>query len=416
MNNPHQVVPLLEIVIQNVATFRIDPAVLRRPDSVLALVVSEGNHLRLVDRHREDAFDDIVVLPEFTVSSLVDAVAGLMDRHGYPAGQVRLLCHDEYSLRLAAETREKLDLAGDRVTEVAPFTNKLAMKAALGPAGIRMPRYAPWEHDRYRAGGDAYLAGLIRHVGLPAFVKPLSESGSVGARKITTWEELRTWAAGRDGRADYEIDEFIDGTLYHVDSIVADGKIIQARVYRDARPLHEYAEGHPIASWTLPEDNPDCAPLAAFNQRVLSAMDKPRSSVFHHEIFKSRRGELIFLEIAARPPAALIPATGRIRWGSDIEQAHFALQRGERVLPSPACGPYAAYAYFPKHHGQVAGRVIPALRSAYRWTWNAGIGDTLRDATDVRDFAASVLLWNPDYDSLCADLARLDRCRPLVTR
>jgi hypothetical protein len=416
MNNPHQVVPLLEVVIQNVATFRIDPAVLRRPDSVLALVVSEANHRRLVDRHREDVFDDIVVLPEFAVSSLVDAVVGLMDRHGYHPAQVRLLCHDEYSLRLVAEARKKLGLAGDRVTEVASFTNKLAMKAALGSAGIRMPRYSPWDHDRYRADGDAYLAGLVQQVGLPAFVKPLSESGSVGARKISTLERLRAWAAGLDRRADYEIDEFIDGTLYHVDSIVADGEIIQARVYRDARPLHEYAEGHPIASWTLPEHDPDCASLEAFNQQVLSAMDKPRSSVFHHEIFKSHRGELVFLEIAARPPAALIPATGRIRWGSDIELIHYALQRGERVLPPPAYGPYAAYAYFPKHHGRVTDRVIPALRSAYRWNWNAAVGDTLRAATDVRDFAASVLLWNTDYDALLDDLARLDRCRPLITR
>lgn len=415
MGELDQAVPLLEIVVQNVATFRIDPAVLRRPDSRLALVVSENNHRRLIDRGREDVFDDIVVLPEFTVSSLIDAVTCLTERHRHPAAQVRLLCHDEYSLRLVAEVRDKLDLVGDRVASVASFTNKLVMKAALASTEIRVPRHALWDDECFRAHGDSYLVELLEHVGLPAFVKPLSESGSVGARKITTFDELRAWAGDLDGHAEYEIDEFVEGVLHHIDSIVCDGVIVQARVYRDAHPLHEYACGRAVASWTLPESDPSHAPLVAFNERVLGALDKPRSSVFHHEVFISRCGELIFLEIAARPPAALLPATGRIRWGSDIEQTHFALQRGERVGPSPACGPYSAYVYFPKRRGRVVDLLVPELASAYRWTWNVARGDRLCDATDVRDFAASVLLWNCDYRQLRADLERLDRHQPLVT-
>jgi hypothetical protein len=414
MDMPDQVVPMLEIIVQNVATFRIDPAVLRRPDTCLALVVSERNHRKLVDRHREDVFDSIVILPEFTPSSVVNAVTALMDRYNHRADQVRLLCHDEYSLRLVAQVRESLNITGDRPCDVAAFTNKLMMKAALASAGIRMPRYVPWNHERFRSEGGFYLDEVLKHVGLPALVKPLSESGSVGVQKITTPDQLQAWAASIDGRGEYEVDEFIEGVLYHIDSIVRDDIIVQAHVYRDAHPLHEYAGGRPIASWTLPESDPDYLRLLAFNARVLRVMTKPRSSVFHHEVFISRAGQLIFLEIAARPPAALIPATTRIRWGADIEQAHFALQRGEHIGPSPACGPYAAYAYFPKRSGRVANRRIPELASPYRWTWNVSVGERLLAATDVRDFAASVLLWNSDYAQLRDDLERLDQYQPLV--
>ncbi|MDX8148860.1 hypothetical protein SK854_42555 [Lentzea sp. BCCO 10_0061] len=394
----------LDIVVQNVASFRIDPASLARPDRSLVLICSPVKETMLRQRGRVDVFDEIVVTSDFTPEGLARTVGAIIEEH---AGETRLLCHDEYVLGAVAAVREKLGIAGDRPVNVAPFTDKLAMKAAL--PGIRMPRHAAWDADAYAGNPDSYVAQVLGTVGLPAFVKPVNESGAVGAARIDTVDELRNWAASA-GPWEFEIDEFVEGTLYHVDSAVRDGEVVHVHVNQDLHPCHEYADGKVNGSFTLPDDDPVAPVLQAFNDKVLATLEnKPRDGVFHHEIFLDAAGEPIFLEIAARAPAALIPMTGRIRWGVDIEQALFTLQRGEPFTP-PAHhrGPFAAYVYFPKKAGTVTALKRPEIASGHRWTWNLAVGDALTDATDIRDFAASVLLWNDDFAALRRDLELLD--------
>jgi hypothetical protein len=394
----------LDIVVQNVASFRIDPASLARPDRSLALVCSPVKEAMLRQRGRADAFDEIVVISDFTPDALARVVGTIMEKR---TAETRLLCHDEYVLGAAAAVREKLGIAGDRPANVRAFTDKLAMKAAL--PGIRMPKHAAWDADAYAADPESYVAAILETVGLPAFVKPVNESGAVGAARIDTVEQLTDWAASA-GPWEFEIDEFVEGTLYHVDSAVRAGQIVHVHVNQDLHPCHEYADGKVNGSFTLPDDDPAVPVLKAFNEKVLATLrDKPRDGVFHHEVFLDAAQEPVFLEIAARAPAALIPMTGRIRWGVDIEETLFTLQRGEPFTPPENHrGPFAAYVYFPKKAGTVTALKRQEIGSCHRWTWNIRPGDTLDDATDIRDFAASVLLWNDDYAALRRDLDFLD--------
>lgn len=403
----------VDIVVQNVASFRIDPAVLARHNRRLVLVCSPANHCKLQSRNRADVFDDVIVVEDFSADVLCEVVQGVLNKGGHASEQARLLCHDEYSLYTVAVVRDKLGIPGDRPPQLRSFTDKLAMKAALVGSGIRMPRHVSWEDAAFRDDPDGYVDAVVEQVGLPAFVKPVSESGSVGVAKIDTAAQLRSWAQTADDRIDYEIDEYVQGTLYHVDSAVYEGQIVHFRVNRNVHPCHEYAAGRINSSVTVPDDDPVCASLLRFNEDVLTALtDKPRSGVFHHEIFLNPAGEAVFLEIAARAPAALIPATGQIRWGIDIEEALFKLQRDEQVPLVTSRGPFAAYVYFPKFAGRVVSLRQPEIHSPHQWNWNIAVGDTLGDATDIRDFAASVLLWNDDYTALCSDLENLDTTIP----
>ncbi|MFF9198379.1 acetyl-CoA carboxylase biotin carboxylase subunit family protein [Streptomyces sp. NPDC014779] len=407
----------IDIVVQHIASFRIDPAVLARPDRTTALIVSPAHREKLTARGREDVFDRIVVLDDFAPQAVTEAVSRLLEDGGFDPAQARLLCHDEYALGTVAQVREKLGIPGDLPASLAPFTDKLAMKAALRDSGVRMPRHTRWDADAYREDPDTYPETVARTVGLPAFVKPVNESGSVGAARLDTLDELRAWARSHTDEYVYEVDEFLRGTLYHVDTAVHDGEIVHVRVNQYLHPCHEYADGRICATFTLPDGHEHHARLTSFNRQVLDALTgKPRSGVFHHEVFVTPAGEPVFLEIAARAPAALAPATGRIRWGLDIEEAHFRLQRGEEVHAPARPGPFAAFAYFPKRAGEVVELRRPPLDSSHRWTWNVAVGDHLTDPTDIRDFAASVLFWNDDFDALQRDLERLDRHTALITR
>ena len=395
-----------DIVVQNVASFRIDPAVLARPDRVTLLITSHAQHERLTARGRLDAFERVIVCHDFTADALTDTVAELRDAATDP-GEVYLLCHDEYSLATVAEVRARLDLPGPHPDQLAAFADKITMKQLVARSGVRLPRHTAWSQIAFQADAEGYLDAVLREVGTSAIVKPIDESGAVGVAKVRGRDALAQWAReARPGR--WEVDELIDGTLYHVDSMVRDGSVVFAAANQDLHPCADYAEGRLNASWTIAEDDPVHDRLLAFNRRVLDALPKPADGVFHHEVFRTPADELVFLEIAARPPAALIPFTSQIRFGVNLEEAHFRLQRGEDVQVSPRRGPYAAYAFVPKRPGRLVARRRPELLSDHRWTWNVEVGEQMAAPENIRDFAASVLLWNENLDDLQRDLKLLD--------
>ncbi|MFF4173277.1 acetyl-CoA carboxylase biotin carboxylase subunit family protein [Streptomyces sp. NPDC001744] len=407
---------LTDIVVQNVASFRIDPAVLARPHRRTVLVTSPTQHQKLLKRNRADVFDRVIVHEDFSPSGIARCVTAVRD--ALPPGDrdgVRLLCHDEYALGAVAEARLLAGVPGDRPEQVAPFVDKLAMKAALADAGVRLPKHREWSAADYHRDPGRYAAGLGDDLGWPVFVKPLDESGSVGTAVLRDAAALHAWAR-EAGERRFELDEYLDGDLFHVDTTVRDGEILHAKANRYLHPCYDYLKGRLCASWTLPDDRPEAEALKEFNRRVLEAFrDKPRDGVFHHEVFRRPDGELVFLEIASRAPAALVPSTHRIAWGVDIEESHFRLQRGERPLAPEATGLHAAWAYFPKRAGTVVDLRTARLRSDHHWQWNVETGRTTEAPRDIRDFSAAVLLWNSDHDALLEDLRTLDAHRAVLT-
>ncbi|NYV77195.1 acetyl-CoA carboxylase biotin carboxylase subunit family protein [Streptomyces sp. UH6] len=407
---------LTDVIVQNIASFRIDPAVLARPDRRTVLMTSPAQYRKLVKRNRVDAFDRVVVHDDFGARGIAACVTEL--RETLPEGDrdgVRLVCHDEYALGAVAEARVLTGVPGDRPAQLAPFVDKLTMKAALADSGVRLPRHREWSAADHHRDPERYAAELGADLGWPVFVKPLDESGSVGTAVLADAAALHAWARDTDGRR-FELDEYLDGDLFHVDTTVQGGRILHAKVNRYLHPCYDYLKGRLCASWTVPDDAPEAAALRAFNRQVIEAFpDKPRDGVFHHEVFRRADGELVFLEIAARAPAALVPSTSRIAWGVDVEESHFRLQRGERPAEPEATGLHAAWAYFPHVPGTVADLREAELLSDHRWQWNVEVGRTTEAPEDIRDFAASVLLWNADQEALLRDLRTLDAHRPVIT-
>jgi hypothetical protein len=181
--------------------------------------------------------------------------------------------------------------------------------------------------------------------------------------------------------------------------------------------MADYADGHICGSYTLSDGDPTYERLVEFNANVIGAFnEKPESGALHHEIFETEAGELVFLEIAARAPAALIPQTGRIRWGVDIEECHFRLQRGDEItLPCDFHGAYAGWIFYPKVDGVVANIRRPQIDSSLIWIPNVEIGQSISRCADVRDYAAATIIWNHDYESLLCDLEKLTSFQPLKT-
>jgi hypothetical protein len=406
-------------VLQDVASFRIDWRSLYDPERHRLVLVASTPRFAAADASGQARyFERVVRTDDFTVDGLSALVGGLLIELGVTdLDAVGIVTHDEYSLAVAAQLRERLGIAGATYDDVRSFVDKIEMKRGLAGKGIRLPRHLAFAPDAYAADPDAYVARVVAQLALPIFAKPTNESGTVGGTRLDNWCDLDAWCRARLADPDdphaYELDEFVSGTLYHCDSFIRSGRILHTEVSRYAHPCYDYLEGKICSSTTLPCEGTEFRRLAAFAREVLEALPAvPADTVTHLEVFEKGDGELVFLEIAARAPAAMVPYTYAKRLGVNIEEAHFRLQMGLLDELELNRGPHAAWAYFPHRAGVVADLHEPRLRSEFEFTAKVGVGDLLADPDDIRDFACSVMLWNDDYDVLCEDLAYLDRFEP----
>jgi hypothetical protein len=403
------------IVIQNVAGFRVDWRNLHDPQRYrLTLIVSSAKHERLVAERQDRYFEHIVVLDDFTVEQLTTASHTILEALDVrDLADVRILTHDEYSLGVTALLRERLGIDGARYEAVRTFIDKLEMKRVMEGAGIPVPRHLRFCPTDYLEDRVGYVERAGRRFSYPIFAKPVDESGSVGTARLDTAEELDSWCRRHLEGGIYELDEFISGKLYHCDSIVRGGRVLYTHVCEYAHPCFDYLDGAICASVTLPRESETFDRLARFADRVLAAIPvMPADTVTHLEVFEDTTGELIFLEIAARAPAAMLPYVYDIHLGLNIEEVHFRLQMGRLDEVTPSRGPYAAWAYFPRRRGTVTELHAPVLHSHSEVRFAVRPQDVLGDPTDIRDFACQVLLWNTNYAELRRDLAELDRFCP----
>lgn len=99
---------------------------------------------------------------------------------------------------------------------------------------------------------------------------------------------------------DLHIEEFIDGTMYHVNGIVCDGQIVACWPSVYPQPSIAMQQGKYAASYLLDQTNPLVVRLNDYAHRVLAALPSPMNTVFHLEVFVKPSQEIIFCEIASR--------------------------------------------------------------------------------------------------------------------
>ena len=220
---------------------------------------------------------------------------------------------DDFDVEMAAMLREYLRLPGMGETTARAFRDKLSMRTRARTAAIPCPDFIHVLNDR---AIDEWTA----RVPPPWVLKPRSQAAAIGIKKIQSSEELWQVVAGlADGRADYLLERFVPGDVYHVDSIVFDGRPQFAMVSRYATPPMAVAhEGGIFVTRTLGDDDTAVAPLRELNARVLDSFGM-RRGVSHTEFIRSVDGDWYFLETSARVGGAYIvdvieAATGVNLW------------------------------------------------------------------------------------------------------
>lgn len=225
----------------------------------------------------------------------------------------RIVALDDFDVETAAMLREYLRVPGMGETTAHAFRDKLAMRSRARAAAIPCP-------DFVHVVNDAAIGEWTTRVAPPWVLKPRSQAAAIGIKKIASTEELwRILDALSDLRSEYLLEHFVPGEVYHVDSLVFDGRVVFAAASQYGTPPMAVAhEGGIFVTRTLADDDAIGIRLKDMNARVLSVFGL-RRGVSHTEFIRSADDQLYFLETSARVGGAYIvdvveAATGVNLW------------------------------------------------------------------------------------------------------
>lgn len=246
----------------------------------------------------------------------------------------RIVALDEFDLGTAAQIREHMRIPGMGVTTSAYYRDKLAMRIGAREAGFLVPEFCRvLNYDELRA--------FMIRVPAPWLLKPRSEASAVGIQQIKEPEQL--WRALDDlgDRQSYFIlEQFVPGEIFHVDSIVSEGRVVFSMVHQYGRPpMKVMHEGGVFTTRTVDRGSLDWLELTALNARLAPALGMVRG-VAHAEYIRAHAdGRYHFLEIAARVGGAFIAdlvevASGVNLWREWARLEVASLRRETYVPPS----------------------------------------------------------------------------------
>lgn len=219
----------------------------------------------------------------------------------------RVVGLDEFDVINAAKSREHLQLEGLGSFYALRFRDKLRMRRMARESGIPCPEFIgvfnPEEINEY-----------LENTSAPWIIKPRTEVNAFGIRKCVTkdqvWQTLNdldarnTW---RDHPSQFLIERFIEGKVFHVDSVVEKGRVVAAGVSIYGRPPMSVSHhGGVFTTSILPYKSKEGKELEKLNKKLLKAFEYERG-VSHAEFLQSAEtGEFFLLEVAARVGGAYI--------------------------------------------------------------------------------------------------------------
>jgi len=286
--------------------------------------------LLTVDKLRDapwpvDILEELATMPTgLTHQQIINTVTWMARTRKFD----RIVALDEFDMEIAAVLREHMRLPGMGTTAIAFYRDKLAMRIGARDAGFLVPEFVgALHHDDLR--------DHMARVPTPWLLNPRSEASALGIKKIQHPDEL--WPILDelgDRQSCFLMEQFVPGDIFHVDSILSDGKVVFSAVHQYGRPpMQVMHEGGVFTTRTVDRLSRDWAELTELNARLAPALGM-RDGVTHGEYIRAHAdGRYYFLEIAARVGGAFIVdlveySTGINLW-REWAKVEVALLRGQ---------------------------------------------------------------------------------------
>ncbi|HEY2963650.1 MAG TPA: ATP-grasp domain-containing protein, partial [Pyrinomonadaceae bacterium] len=255
------------------------------------------------DWPRESLDDLIAVTNDAGPALFIDLLAFL----GRDRCIDRVIALEEFDVVTAALMREHLCLPGLSSSRAKVFRDKLSMAVYSQRAGVNVPEFV-------QLFNNEEVREYMERVPGPWVIKPRSDVSAIGIKKVEqpdeVWraiEEMNARENLRERASYYVLARFIPGEVFHVDSLVNDGKVVFAGANQYGRPPLQVAhQGGAYMSRTVARRSADEKALFNVNKKLIKALGLERGAT-HAEFIKSESdGQFYFLEIAARVGGAYI--------------------------------------------------------------------------------------------------------------
>ena len=284
-----------------------------------------------------ESLDNLLTVPN---DADADAFIRLVSEIARRVKVDRVVALEEYDVITASLVREHLCIDGMSSATTRRFRDKLAMRVAAQKAGINVPEFV---HTLNHEDLHAYM----QHTSPPWILKPRADVSAIGIEKLddaeTTWRALERLDARenlRERSPHYLLERFVPGDVFHVDSLVNNGRVIFAEANCYGRPPMKVAhEGGVFRSFTLRRDSDERRELLRLNRQLIRALGLRRGATHAEFIKGSADGRFYFLEIAARIGGAYIAEVAEAASGINLwrEWAKLELSDDEHPyrLPKP---------------------------------------------------------------------------------
>jgi len=269
-----------------------------------------------VGEHDPSLFQHTMVC-DFADEAQVLAVARwAIETHGIR----RIIGLEERVVLTAAALRTEYGLPGLGHAEALVFRDKVAMKRAVAAAGVRVPAYVAVDsiEDLRRVDWSRGRAVVKGRFG--AGSEDVFFVDSLAAAEVI-------WRQRRPGPGEYEVEEFIDGTMYHCDAVLDGGQVLFAQVCEYLLRPGDFAPGATGGSLTI-HSGPVRTAILALNELVLRTLGM-QSGATHLEVFHNTAGELVFCEVACRPGGAGLDRIYECGFGVNTLAAALHLESGQ---------------------------------------------------------------------------------------
>ena len=324
-------------------------------DEFIARAADLGHRVYLItsEAHKDDpwSYDKIsetFYMPEkdgrkWDVEILRDGIAHLMRKVKID----RIIALDDYDVQKVAFLREEFRMPGMGQTTARHFFDKLAMRMKASEAGLPVPGFSSLFND------DDIRHFLANSRG-PWFVKPRSDAGAIGIRKVEKADDF--WPLSdelAENRYRYLIEEYTPGDVYHVDSLSFNGECLFTRSSMYLTPPFNVAHGGGIfRSCTLDVNDEMAKRLQKLNSDVLDAFGMLHGA--SHSEFIVSEGKIYFLETSARVGGANLSvmvdhATGVNLWTEWANIEHAVLTNSSYSAPDAATDSAGIIASLSRH-------------------------------------------------------------------
>ena len=300
-----------------------------------------------------DVLADIAIVPNDAGTDYFTYAAAYLARYQEVK---RIVALEEYDIVNAAIAREQLCLPGVPSPIARTFRDKLLMRVRAQQTGLRVPEFV---HTlNYQSIRD-----FVERVPAPWMLKPRADAASIGIKKLhnadEVWqaiEELNDSPRFQDRAPFYLLERYIAGGVYHVDSLVQNGRVIFANASRYWRPPVAVAHGGGVfRSSTLSRQPPESKALLAFNRKLIKNLGLAHGATHAEFIRSAAEGEFYFLEVASRVGGAFLADTVEAASGVNL------WREWARLETSDATRPYA----LPKIRKDYGGLVLSLARQEW---------------------------------------------------